>query len=687
VFCCFCKLLIGQNLIAKANILRGNLMKKILFSIGILFSLTFSTISVQAQTAPTIRLQPVLSGLSSPVFITNASDGSRRLFIVEQGGRIKVAQPGATTVTEFLNISSKIISGGERGLLGLAFHPQYSQNRRFFVYYTRAGDGAIQIAEYQVSANNPNVADTAEKVIITIPHPNFTNHNGGTIAFGADGYLYAAPGDGGGANDPDNNAQNINVLLGKMLRIDINVPIGSTANYLIPPDNPFAGATAGADEIYAFGLRNPYRFSFDRTNNQLWTADVGQGAREEVDIITRGGNYGWRIMEGTICTPGINPNCTPPAGHIPPIFEYSSAESNGRCSITGGNVYRGARGALPNGGYVYGDYCSGEIFLWNNNQQTVLLDTDRFISSFGEGEDGEIYVVGLSNGTVDRIERAGAPLNKAPADFDGDGRTDTSVFRQSNGVWYFSNSSNNAFRAIQFGQNGDIPVPEDFDGDNITDIAVFRPSNGTWYLLRSSDNSFASVQFGANGDIPAAADFDGDAKADFTVFRPSNGVWYRLNSGSNNSFFAVHFGQNGDEPVQGDYDGDGRADICVWRPSNGVWYRLNSTNNAFSAFAFGTAGDLAMPGDFDGDNRIDQAVFRFSNGVWYLQQSSNGFQAVRFGLSADVPVVGDYDGDGKEDIAVWRTGNWYILRSSNGSVSSPVFGTTGDLPVPTYDRP
>jgi len=355
------------------------------------FSVFFS-LTVSAQSS--IRLLPVLSGLNSPVFVTNAGDGSRRLFVVEKGGIIKVAQFGSNTATVFLDISTIVSTDGERGLLGLAFHPLYETNRRFFVYYTRA-DGDIQIAEYQASVTDSNVADTVAKVIITIEHSGASNHNGGTIAFGADGFLYAGTGDGGGGNDPNNNAQNIDSLLGKFIRLDIN---SGAAAYLIPSDNPFVNA-AGADEIYALGMRNPYRFSFDRGNGQLWAGDVGQGAIEEVDIITRGGNFGWRVYEGTQCT-NLDPALCDPANFIMPVFQYSSALDDGRCSITGGYVYRGTRGTFTPGTYIYGDFCSGEILT--GSQPTQLLATTRSIVSFGEDEAGELYLVGFG-GTVERI--------------------------------------------------------------------------------------------------------------------------------------------------------------------------------------------------------------------------------------------------------------------------------------------
>jgi glucose/arabinose dehydrogenase len=373
-----------------------------------------------------IRLEPFLTGLTNPVYVTSARDGSNRLFIVQQGGIIKVLQPGSNTPTDFLNITSRVLSGGERGLLGLAFHPQYASNRRFFVYYTRQTDGAIQIAEYQTSTANPNVADATEKIIITIPHPNASNHNGGTVLFGPDGYLYAAPGDGGSANDPPNNAQNINVLLGKMIRLDVdNIPDQQQRKYNIPADNPFAGATPGADEIYALGLRNPYRFSFDRGGtNQLWLADVGQNVWEEVDIIINGGNYGWRIYEGNACT-NID-GCNFPPNYVPPVFQYSNAGSP-RCSITGGYVYRGQGQNLPIGSYVYADYCTGEIFLWHNNEQSLLLDTPRNIAGFGEDEAGEIYVVGYG-GTIEKIDRIEVSITGRVTTPDGAGLRNASVF-------------------------------------------------------------------------------------------------------------------------------------------------------------------------------------------------------------------------------------------------------------------
>jgi glucose/arabinose dehydrogenase len=226
-----------------------------------------------------IQLLPIVtSGIANATFVGNAGDGSNRLFIEQQSGRISVLQPNSSTPTTFLDISAKVAFSGEQGLLGLAFHPLYATNGRFFVSYTRAGDGTIVVAEYKVSAGNRDIADPTEKVVLTIPHPTNTNHNGGMLAFGPDGYLYIAVGDGGSGNDPPNNAQNVDVLLGKILRIDIN-PTDTGLPYVSPSTNPFFGATAGSDEIFALGFRNPWRFSFDRLTGQQWVGDVGQNTR------------------------------------------------------------------------------------------------------------------------------------------------------------------------------------------------------------------------------------------------------------------------------------------------------------------------------------------------------------------------------------------------------------------------
>jgi glucose/arabinose dehydrogenase len=674
-------------------------MKKLLnFAVLALCSLIPVHLFGQGVAAPyTPRLQPRLTGLSRPLLVRHAGDGSKRLFIVQQTGLIRVVQPGSSTATTFIDLTSKIVipgsSGDERGLLGLTFHPQFASNGKFYVDYTRAGDGATVIAEYRVSANDPNQADTAtERILITIPQP-FTNHNGGMVEFGPDGFMYIGMGDGGSGNDPGNRAQNRSVLLGKILRIDVNVPQGSGLPYSIPATNPFTGngtsrcdggsTTAGTtcQEPWTIGMRNPWRYSFDAANGQLWVADVGQGATEEVDVITSGGgNYGWRVYEGTQCT-GNDPGLCNPANYIMPLFQYS--HTSGRCSITGGYVYRGTQNSLPSGVYTFGDYCSGEVFVWQNNQQVLLQDTPRQILSFGQDEDNELYIA-YSNGQIDKITRA-----RASADLDGDLKSDFAVYRPSTGVWYVLNSSNNSVRIQSFGIAEDIAAPEDYDGDNITDIGVFRPSTGSWYFVRSSDSTVGSLQFGSAGDVPAAGDYDGDAKADFTVFRPSTGAWYTLRS-TDNSVSSLQFGLNGDVPTPGDFDADGKYDIAVWRPSDGVWYRLNSTNGQFSAVQFGLNGDVPAAGDFDGDGRSDNAVFRPSTGVWYILQSSNGsVQGLQWGTNGDVPGVGDYDGDGKDDVAVFRPngGLWYVLKSTNGSLLSAQFGAQGDQPAATFDAP
>ncbi len=666
-------------------------MRHLKFTAFLLAVFIVFTSAAAAQLAPpTIRLQSYVSGLSSPLFLTNAKDGTKRNFIVQQGGIIKVVQPGSTTATDFLNISTRLTAGGERGLLGLTFHPQFATNGYFFVNYTRTSDGATVVARYKTIDSTNALGDpNSERILLTIAQP-FANHNGGMIEFRNDNgtdNLYIGMGDGGSGNDPGNRAQNINELLGKFLRITPDVSGNNTLPaYTVPADNPYVGV-AGADEIYAIGVRNPFRWSFDRTTKQLWAGDVGQDSVEEVDVITRAGNFGWRVYEGNQCT-NLDPALCVPANFIPPVLTYSSASGSSRCSLTGGYVYRGTRGNLPGGSYIYGDYCTGEILLWYNNQQTILLDTTRNISSFGEDEDGELYVVGLG-GTVERVVRI-----KANADFDGDGKTDLSVFRPANGTWYIQNSANNSFRGQAFGQNGDRPVPEDYDGDGVTDIAVFRPSNGGWYRINSSDNTFTGLLFGLSTDVPVVGDYNGDGKADIAVFRPSNGTWYTSTNPASN-YGAVPFGTSTDVPVVGDYDGDGKSDIAVFRPSNGSWYRINSGNGSAFGVAFGANGDAVAQGDYDGDNKTDIAVIRTVSGVrnWYISNSSNSSTTgVSFGNGTDIPAVGDYDGDGRDDIAVVRqangVSNWYYLRSgSSNSFAAFQFGADTDLPVPAYDVP
>ena len=341
-----------------------------------------------------------------PVGIYAAGDQSNRLFVVEQAGVIKVLENNESTnaASVFLDISNRVTSGGELGLLGVAFPRQFNQSGFFYVYYTTDKPLRSIVSRFSVSQTNANQADVnSEEVLLQVEQP-FPNHNGGQISFGPDGYLYIGLGDGGGAGDPSGNAQNRSTLLGKILRIDVNAASGSL-NYSIPRDNPFIGNNQGfREEIYAYGLRNPWRFSFDSVTGQLWVGDVGQDRIEEVDIVKSGGNYGWNIMEGSLCySPPSGCNQT---GLSRPIWEYNHTLGD---SIIGGLVYRGA--AFPDlvGTYIYGDYGSGKIWGLRydgiNSTNSELTATGVHIISFGLDQKGEIYIC-ASDGNVYRLQRS-----------------------------------------------------------------------------------------------------------------------------------------------------------------------------------------------------------------------------------------------------------------------------------------
>ena len=355
-----------------------------------------------------IGLEIFATGFSSPVAIENAGDD--RLFVVERGGTIKILNAnGTTNSTPFLSLNNSIVlSGGERGLLGLAFHPDYVNNRYFYINYTRANDGATVIARYQTNSTNPNIADPNSAFqILTVAQP-YSNHNGGTIRFGTDGFLYIGMGDGGSGGDPENYAQNKNSLLGKMLRIDID----NGSPYAIPATNPFVGVN-GADEIWSVGMRNPWKFSFNRLNGDLWIADVGQNMSEEINKvnapITPGLNFGWRCYEANFLYNGSG--CGSASNYFFPVNDYALDQEF--CSITGGYVYTG--NLYPNfqNKYFFADFCANKIGYVNENGSEITW-TNAFngnFSTFGEDLNGELYVGGLSNGIIYKIKDESLSVN------------------------------------------------------------------------------------------------------------------------------------------------------------------------------------------------------------------------------------------------------------------------------------
>ena len=362
--------------------------------------------------AQTVQLDTVLSGgITRPVAVRHAGDGSDRLFVLEKCidlgnrnvGRVRIVDNGSVLPVPFLEVDP-VSCANEQGLLGLAFHPSYASNGVFFVHYTDA-QGSNVVDRHTVSGN-PDVANSAGQLVFSTSQP-YTNHNGGDLAFGPDGYLYLSLGDGGSGGDPLGHGQDPGTFLGTILRLDVD----SASPYAVPPSNPFVTDPNALDEIWAFGLRNPWRFSFDRLNGDLFIGDVGQGSWEEIDRAPAGDNsgpnFGWKRYEGTHC---FSAPCST-AGLVPPIVEYGHGLG---CSVTGGYVYRGRRSGRLAGAYIYGDYCSGRIWAARRGRNglysaQLLIDTSLRISSFGETEDGEILVVDYrSNGALLHLNDPGA---------------------------------------------------------------------------------------------------------------------------------------------------------------------------------------------------------------------------------------------------------------------------------------
>ena len=479
---------------------------------------TITNTPLPGFTWPQINLVTFKAGFSSPVFITNANDGTDRIFVVERCGTVRIIDAGGNLLaTPFINISSLLTcTGGEQGLLSIAFPPNYASKNYFYAAYT-ISNGSLRVSRFDVpSLNQASVSNP--DVIITIPHPSNTNHNGGQLAFGNDGYLYISTGDGGGGGDPENNAQNKLSWLGKILRIDVE---SGVIPYAIPPTNPFVSTSGYLDEIWAMGLRNPWRFSFDRLTHDLYIADVGQSSWEELDFQAAssagGENYGWRCYEGNHAY--TTTGCQPQNTYKAPLLEYSSASGQPHCSVTGGSVYRGSEFVDMQGVYFYGDYCSGYIWglkKFNGNwYNQMLLDTTHNISTFGEDEAGNIYFANISNGTIYKIETpvsgpaptiAGCPL--FPANNIWNARVDSLPVHSRSSQWISSIGSTDTFH-MDFGSGiwppttgGPIGIPYNaVAGSSVTKYTVdfYYPddSDAGPYPIPANPN----IEFGSDHHI------------------------------------------------------------------------------------------------------------------------------------------------------------------------------------------
>jgi glucose/arabinose dehydrogenase len=593
---------------------------------------------------PGVDLEHLAHGLDPVTSITNAGDD--RVFLTLRPGRIVIFAGGAVQTQAFLDIRGLINDNGEGGLLSVAFHPHYAENGFLFVDYTNSNLDTV-IARYHVSANSNQADPASGKILLTISQP-FDNHKGGQLQFGPDGFLYIGMGDGGSGFDPACNAQRLDTLLGKMLRIDVDQNVTTAPFYGIPANNPFRG-TATPPEIWATGMRNPWRFSFDRQTGDLWIGDVGQDRREEVDfqpVTSHGGeNYGWKVMEADLCSnadacPASTPPCNSSAYTLP-VLEY---DHNPSCAIIGGYVYRGTSLPQLSGAYVFGDLCSGEI--WAASRQgdgftvRTLSDTLTNPIAFGQDKNGELYVTTLG-GDLYRLH--GQATGGHTADTVGLYDSQASVFQLK-----AANTQGSAVTVVHFGpkRNHWIPLAGDWDGNGKTSPGFYDPATATFHLKNSLQGSRTDILLKVNAPsknvLPVAGDWDGDGKDTVGLYDVTTGKFFLKNSFTGPDFDVVFlFGPPGQArlPVAGDWDGNGIDGIGLYDPATSTFSLANALTGGGPdfQFQFGPRNHGALPviGDWNGDGTDGIGVYDPVAGTFFLRNSlSAGTADIQFRYGA-----------------------------------------------------
>jgi glucose/arabinose dehydrogenase len=602
---------------------------------------------------PGVRLTQIKDELGPLTSTAHAADP--RLFLVLRDGRIVILDRGSVLPQPFLDLRGRVSLSDEGGLLSMAFHPRYAENGFFFIDYTNQ-DGDTVIARYKVSAADPNRADPASARTLLTVHQPHRSHNGGQVQFGPDGYLYTALGDGGAAFDPDCAAQKPDNLLGKMLRLDVDQNVSTPPYYGIPAGNPFRGPGNPPDEVWSLGFRNPWRFSFDRETGDLWIGDVGQNHREEVDFqpaASRGGeNYGWKLMEGSVCsTSDACPAATPACGstaYTAPALEY---DHESLCAVTGGVVYRGSRLAQLRGAYLFGDFCSGTVWAAVREgadfKVYTLADRVPQITAIGEDAAGEIYLSSLTG----RIYVPAGGQVSATAETVG-------LYDPSSALFQLKAANTEAApaRVVRFGprRGAWVPLAGDWDGDGKTTIGSWDPATSTFRIKSSlqggASDGILKVDAPSASVRPVAGDWDGDGKDTVGLYDATTGIFHLKSSLSGRSFdVQVPLGAPGQNefPLAGDWNGDGTDSLGLYDPATGRWLLLGIDASGPAVVSFGPAGRSSLPvtGDWDGDGKDGIGVYDQGSAVFRLKNSpisGNPDLQFRFGTrkNASKPIAG-----------------------------------------------